>query len=126
MSVGKKLPSTKVTVGNHGGGLLHLRFDKTEGAYIVEAPTPGVKRDELKIEIVGDRRLELTIEQGAKTDDSDTQQQQQQPGNENTHRGSEHEEGASNLSTVCLECRTLWLQASSFRLQASGFRLQGW
>ncbi len=96
LSVGKKLPSTKVTVGNHGGGLLDLRFDKTEGAYIVEAPTPGVKRDELKIEIVGDRRLELTIEQGAKTDDSDTQQQQQ-PGNENTHRGSEHEEGASNF-----------------------------
>jgi HSP20 family molecular chaperone IbpA len=87
-NVGKK-PGTKV--GN--GAFLSLRFDKKQGAYTVEAPTPGVKRDELKIEIVGDRQLELTIEQGARTDDSSTQQQKQD--DENTSMGSH--EGASNF-----------------------------
>jgi HSP20 family molecular chaperone IbpA len=45
------------------GGSVQLRFDKKENAYMVEAPTPGVSREELKIELVGEARMELTIEQ---------------------------------------------------------------
>jgi HSP20 family molecular chaperone IbpA len=49
-----------------GGSAMAVRLDKKDNVYVVEACTPGVKRDELKIEIVGRRKLELTIEQGEK------------------------------------------------------------
>lgn len=48
------------------GGSVLLRFDKKENAWMVEAPTPGVSREELKIELVGEARVELTIEQPEK------------------------------------------------------------
>jgi HSP20 family molecular chaperone IbpA len=38
-----------------------VRDEKTE--YVVEAPTPGVKKEDIKVEIVGRRRVEVTVEQ---------------------------------------------------------------
>ena len=49
---------------------ISIRFDKDNSDYVVEAPTPGVKRDELKLEVVGDRRLELIIDQGDNQQDT--------------------------------------------------------
>jgi HSP20 family molecular chaperone IbpA len=44
---------------------LNVKFDDKDNNYIVEAQTPGVKREELKIEIVGRRTLEVSVEHGA-------------------------------------------------------------
>lgn len=44
-------------------GSMILRHDKEHNEYVVEAPTPGVKREEIKIDVVGGRRVELSIDQ---------------------------------------------------------------
>jgi HSP20 family molecular chaperone IbpA len=48
-----------------GAPNIDIKLDKENNVYLVEAQTPGVKRDELKIEIVGRRTLEVSIEKGA-------------------------------------------------------------
>lgn len=45
-------------------GSMILRHDKDHNEYVVEAPTPGVRREEIKIDVVGGRRVELSIDQG--------------------------------------------------------------
>ncbi len=53
-----------------GFSSISVRDEKTE--YVVEAPTPGAKKEEIKIEIVGRSRVELTVEQASKDDDAIT------------------------------------------------------
>jgi HSP20 family molecular chaperone IbpA len=48
-----------------GAPSIDIKLDKGNNMYLVEAQTPGVKRDELKIEIVGRRTLEVRIEKDA-------------------------------------------------------------
>lgn len=47
-----------------GGSAMTVRLNKKDNTYVVEACTPGIKRNKLKREIVRRRKLELTIEQG--------------------------------------------------------------
>jgi HSP20 family molecular chaperone IbpA len=75
-----------------GSATMTVRWDKKDNAYVVEACTPGVKRDELKLEIVGRRKLELAIEQGVKPEQQPSSQEGGEGMNNKDEKGAEEGE----------------------------------
>jgi HSP20 family molecular chaperone IbpA len=72
-----------------GSAAMTVRWDKKDNAYVVEACTPGVKRDELKLEIVGRRKLELAIEQGVKQEQPSRNEGEEKEGMNKDGKGAE-------------------------------------
>ena len=108
------LPSSQLS---RNSSPLSLRLDEKENAYIVEAATPGVKREDLKIDIVGGRRVELSVavrsNEGAADQDKRAIEHDKSKEGE---KAQEQSEGGSQVwQQTISDCRILFIHEPQWR-----------